>query len=315
MPDEPLVYLNGRFLPESEATISIYDRGFLYGDLVTESTRTFGLRPFRLREHVERLGWSLRATEIAPGLSLDEIERITLELLERNRALFGQHDDAWIVHNVSRGVGAFGRGPGEQERRATVLIHCFPIDFRDLARRYREGVHAVVPSTRQLPPECLDPKIKHRSRMHFALAGREAARVEPGAQPVLLDLRGNLTEGPGANFFLVSRGVVRTPGSHGVLRGISRATVFELCRQLGIACREEDLQPYDAVTAEEAFFTSTPYCLLPVTRFNGQPLGDGGPGPITRRLLEAWSALVGTDIVAQAERSASATPAGAGGPR
>jgi branched-chain amino acid aminotransferase len=311
MPDELVVYLNGQFVPESEATVSIYDRGFLYGDLVTESTRTFGMRPFRLREHIERLGWSLRATGIAPDLSLDEIERLTLELLERNRALFGQHDDAWIVHNITRGVGAFGRGPGEQERRATVLIHCFPIDFRHLARQYRQGVHAVVPSTRQLPPECVDPKIKHRSRMHFALAGREAARVEPGAQPVLLDLQGNLTEGAGANFFVVSRGVVRTPGSRCVLRGISRATVFELCGQLGIACREEDLQPYDALTAEEAFFTSTPYCLLPVTRFNGQALGEGRAGPITRRLLGAWGDLVGVDIVAQAERWLASAPAGA----
>jgi branched-chain amino acid aminotransferase len=190
-----------------------------------------------------------------------------------------------------------------------VLIHCFPIDFTRLAGQYRTGVQVVVPSTRQLPPECIDPKIKHRSRMHFALASREAARVDPHALPVLLDLQGNLTEGGGANFFIVSGGVVRTPGSRSVLRGVSRDTVFELCDRLGIPWREEDLQPYDALIADEAFFSSTPYCLLPVTRFNGQPVGAGEPGPIAGRLLAAWSEIVGLDIVGQAERQAARTMA------
>lgn len=299
---ELVVYLNGRFLPESEAGISIYDRGFLFGDLVTESTRTFGLRPFKLREHLERLAASLKATEIEPGLGRAELERLTLELLERNRAAFGPDDDAWIVHNVTRGIAALGRRPGVSYPPATVLIHCFPIDFASFAEQYRTGVHVVVPSTRQLPPQVLDPKIKHRSRLHLTLAALEAARVDPAAQAVLLDLAGNLTEAPGANFFIVTKGVVRTPSARSVLRGISRATVLELCAQLGIPAREEELQPYDALAADEAFLTSTPYCLLPVTRFNGQPVGAGVPGPLTRRLLDAWSELVGVSIVGQAER-------------
>jgi hypothetical protein len=169
----------GRDPATAEAKISIYDRGFLYGDVVTESTRTFGLRLFKLREHLDRLAWSLKATEIAPGLSMTEVERLTLDLLARNRDCFAPGDDAWIVHKISRGVGAFGRSPGQQERSATVLIYCFPIDFTRTASQYRTGVHVVVPSTRQLPPECVDPKIKHRSRMHFALASREAARSIP----------------------------------------------------------------------------------------------------------------------------------------
>lgn len=305
MRPELVVYLDGAFVPESRAKVSIYDRGFLFGDLVTESTRTFGLRPFKLREHLGRLAFSLKATEIAPELGPDAIERATLDLLDRNRGCFGPDDDAWIVHNISRGVAAFGRRPGRSYPSATVVIHCFPIDFVPLAQGYREGVHVVVPSTRQLPPECVDPKIKHRSRMHMTLAGLEVARVDPAAHPVLLDLQGNLAEGTGANFFLVTDGVVRTPGPRSVLRGVSRATAIELCAGLGIAVREEDLQPYDALTADEAFLTSTPYCLLPVTRFNGQPVAAGRPGRVVRRLLDAWSKLVGVDIVGQAERHAA----------
>lgn len=303
MASELIAYIDGAFVPESMATISIYDRGFLFGDLVTESTRTFRLRPFKLHEHLERLADSLKATQIVCNLGLAELEEVTLDLLERNRDRFGPEDEAWIVHNISRGIASFGRRPGYQYRPSTIVVHCFPIDFASLVPQYREGVHVVVPSTRQLPPQCLDPKIKHRSRMHMTLAALEAERVDPAALPVLLDLEGNLTESIGANFFIVAQGLVRTPGTHGVLRGISRATVLDLCAQLGIPAREEQIQPYDALIASEAFLTSTPYCILPVTRFNGQLIGDGRPGPITEQLLRAWSEMVGVDIAGQAKQN------------
>lgn len=131
------------------------------------------------------------------------MEKVTLELLERSRDRFGRDDDVWVVHNISRGTAAFGRRPGRQYRPSTIVIHCFPIDFASLAPQYREGAHAVVPSTRQLPPQCVDPKIKHRSRMDITLAWLEAERVDRGALPILLDLEGNLTESAGANFFIV----------------------------------------------------------------------------------------------------------------
>ena len=136
----------------------------------------------------------------------------------------------------------------------------------------------------------------------MVLADLEAAQVDPNAYAVLCDIYGNLAEGSGSNFFIVTDGVVRTPGPRNLLRGISRATVLELCDDLGIPTREEDLQPYEAVVADEALLTSTPWSLFPVTRFNGQPVGDGKPGPITKQLLGAWSELVGVDIVEQARR-------------
>ena len=302
MSQDFVVYIDGNFVPQSEASISIHDLGYLMGDIVTESTRTFGLRPFKLREHLDRLAFSLKATEIDLGMSLDELEEVTLELLERNRDRFGPDDDSWLVHNISRGIAGSHRLPGQTYRPSTVVIDCYPIDFPTLAPQYEAGVHVVVPSTRQLPPESLDPKIKHRSRMHMNMASLEAKKVDPDSYPVMLDLQGNLTEGTGSNFFIVSGGVVRTPSPRDVLRGVSRATILELCEDLGIPSREEDLQAYDALVADEAFLTSTPYCMLPVTRFNGQPLGDGKPGPVTQNLFDAWSELVSVDIVGQAKR-------------
>jgi branched-chain amino acid aminotransferase len=116
---------------------------------------------------------------------------------------------------------------------------------------------------------------------------------------VLLDIHGNIAENKGGNFFIFADGMLKTPVTSNVLAGISRATVLELAADLGIPARECDIQPYDVYTADEAFFTSTPYCIMPATRFNGLPVGDGQVGPVARRLLAAWSERVGVDIVAQ----------------
>jgi branched-chain amino acid aminotransferase len=302
MPQKLVAYIDGEFVPRSEAAISIHDLGYLMGDIVTESTRTFNMRPFKLQEHLDRLSFSLKATEIDLGMGLDDLEKATLELLERNRSSFGPDDDCWLVHNISRGIAPFQREPDRTYRPSTVVIDCYPIDFVSLAPEYEAGVHVIVPSTRQLPAESLDPKIKHRSRMHMNLAALEAEKIDPDAYPVMLDLQGNLSEGTGANFFIVSDGVVRTPGPRSVLRGVSRQTVLDLCQDIGVPSLEEDLQAYDALVADEAFLTSTPYCLVPVTRFNGQSVGDGVPGPVTGQLLDAWSELVSVDIVDQARR-------------
>jgi branched-chain amino acid aminotransferase len=258
------------------------------------------MAPFKLPEHLDRLYDSMKATEIESGLTKAEMEAATLDMLERNRALFGPGDDAWIVHNVSRGVFHYRSEPGMNAGPATVVIHCFPIDFPSFARFYTEGAHAITPSVRQVSPETLDPKIKHRSRMAGQLADLEVAHTDPDAMAVLLDRDGNLTENTGGNFFIVKDGVVKTPTTRSVLEGVSRATVLELCAQLGIPHSEEVMQAYHATVADEAFVTSTPYSMLPVTRFNGRPVGDGRPGLVTGRLLAAWSELAGVDIVDQA---------------
>jgi branched-chain amino acid aminotransferase len=135
--------------------------------------------------------------------------------------------------------------------------------------------------------------------MAYTLAEIEVKLVDPRAQGILLDIDGNIAENKGGNFFIFADGVLKTPLTSNALAGVSRATVLELATELGIPVRECDLQPYDVYTADEAFFTSTPYCIMPATRFNGLPIGDGQVGAVTKCLLAAWSERVGVDIVAQ----------------
>jgi len=213
----------------------------------------------------------------------------------------GPEDDCWIVHNISRGLMKPGPSPS-QSNPATIMIFTSPMDLRGWARYYTEGCHAVTSISRAIPAQSLDARVKNRSRLFYTLADTEARMIDPEGQVVILDQDGYISENKGGNIFAVVDGVLQTPTTENCLAGISRQTVLELAVQLGIPVRESRLQPYDFYTAEEVFFTSTPYCIMPATRFNGLTVGDGKVGPITKKLLAAWSERVGVDIVAQGQR-------------
>ena len=157
----------------------------------------------------------------------------------------------------------------------------------------------VTPSIRHVPPQCVDPKIKCRSRMHWWLADQEAHQVDPKSVTLCLDLEGNVTETSGSNFLIVKGEEVISPSPRNILRGVSLETVAELCPELGLRFVERDFQVYDVVNADEAMLATTPYCLAPVTKINGLPVGEGKPGKTFARLIEAWSEKVGVDIVRQ----------------
>lgn len=296
-----LVYLSGEMLPPDQAKISVFDTAVTLGDTVTESTRTFGHRPFKLDRHIERLYKSLKVSRINAGMAPDEMTAVTLKVLEANLPHVPPHEDVWIVHNISRGMGAAAADPTLQRSPATIIINTAPMILRDWAGFYTEGCHAVTPFSRAIPTQALDARIKNRSRLAYTLAEAEVKLVDPQAQSVILDTDGNVTENKGGNFFIWADGILKTPHARGALAGISRETVLELAGVLGIPTQVVDFQPYDIYTADEAFFTSTPYCIMPATKFNGLPVGDGAVGPVTLRLLQAWSDLVGLDIVAQAQ--------------
>ena len=285
--------------PESEAKISIFDSAVMLGDSLTESTRTFRHKPFRLDEHITRLYRSLKVSRVDPGLSSAEMIRVTLDVLEANQSLMGPDDDCWIVHNVSRGL--MKPGPSTtQANPATIMIFTAHLDLRGWARYYTEGCHAVTSISRAIPAQSLDARIKNRSRLFYTLADQEARLVDSEAQCVILDIDGNVSENKGGNVFAVVDGKLLTPTTENCLAGISRQTVLELAEELNIPVREVRLQTYDLYTADEMFFTSTPYCIMPATRFNGLQVGDGRVGSVTKRLLAAWSDRVGIDIVGQA---------------
>lgn len=294
------VYISGRMVPETEAKISIFDSAIMLADTVTESTRTFRHKPFKLEQHIERLYQSLKLTRIDPGMSAEKMLRTTLDVFEANLDNYGEKDDCWIVHNISRGIAIAGADPTVQVGAATVMIFTQFMDLKPWARFYAEGCHGVTPISRMVPSQSLDPRIKNRSRLAYTLAEMEAKQIDPAAQSVILDLNGHVAENKGGNIFCVTKGVLRTPTTVNCLAGVSRATALELARKLGIPTEETTLLPYDLATADEMFFTSTPYCIMPSTKFNNLQVGDGQVGPVTKRLLEAWSELVGMDIVAQA---------------
>jgi branched-subunit amino acid aminotransferase/4-amino-4-deoxychorismate lyase len=303
---EPLVYLNGRMVHASEAHLAIYDAGVVLGATVTEMTRTFRRRLYRLDDHLDRLFRSLRYTRMDIGLSKGDLAALSQELVVHNGKLLDETGELGLIHFVTAGEYPTYAGMAGRPARSTptVCAHTFPLPFELWARKMETGAHLVTPSIRHVPPQCYDPKMKYRSRMHYYLADQEARLVDPDAAALLLDLDGNVTETSGANFLMVERGMIVSPTLANTLPGISRDTVIALAEKLGIPFVERDIQVFSVINADEAFLASTPYCLMPVTRINGLPIGDGKPGPVYRRLMEAWSREVGLDIEKQIREGA-----------
>jgi branched-chain amino acid aminotransferase len=296
---ERIAYHNGNFVPEREVLVPFRDRGFKYGDAVFDTTRTFGHRVFKLREHVERLYRSLRYLRIDPGLTPAAMVEITEEVLRRNLALLEPDDDYWVTQRVSRGLDASAREIWPQTG-ATVIVECVPLPLRDRAPLYRDGIRVLVPSVRRTPPEAMSPRVKTHNYLNMVAANLEIAARDPEAWAVLLDTNGNLAEGLGSNIFLVSRGTLYTPREQFVLAGISRDTVMALAREAGLSVVEKDLDLFDAYNADEVFLTSTSLCICPVRSVNESVIGGGRvPGPVTRQITEAYCRFVDFDFVAQ----------------
>jgi branched-chain amino acid aminotransferase len=297
---ERVAWFNGSIVPESEAKVSFRDYGFSVGDGVFDTLRTFGHKPFLLDDHIARLYRSLRYVNLDPGLSPAEMARHTTDVIERNLSLITPDDDYWVTQWISRGLRSeFRSGPTGEP---TVIIECSPLPFKMRARGMRDGLDVVTPpSIRRTPPEAISPRMKSLSYANLTAGDQEVQSLKPGATSVLLDIRGCLAEGLGSNIFVVRNGEVLTPHERYVLAGLSRQTVIEIAQSLEIPLREADIDLYDAYVADEAFITSTSWCLVPVRSINARPIAGGScPGPVTQRLIEGYkSRLGGFDYVAQ----------------
>jgi branched-chain amino acid aminotransferase len=291
-----IAYHNGSWMQWSDVRIDPNDRGFVAADAVFDAARTFNGQGFLLKAHVDRLYRSLHITRMDPGMTADEMLAITIEVIERNEEHRPEVGDFQVWQGVTRGSGRWAHDAGAPN----VYVKVSPVDFGRYGPHYAKGARSVITRTQSLSYDTVDPKLKTYSRMHFNLAELEAEFTDPGAWPVLTDHAGNLTEGSGYNLFIVSGGRVITPPSTGVLPGISRQYAIDIATRLGIDVDEVDIQPFDLYSADEAFFTGTSPCMLPVTVADGLTIGTGLPGPITRRLLGTWSEDVGVDIAAQA---------------
>jgi len=295
--NERVVSLNGEIVPESQALLSFRDTGFIYGDAVFDTARTFNGKPFRLKEHIDRLFETLRYVRIDPGMTRAEVTEQTEKVLEMNRHLLGPNEDYWVSQRISRGLS-----PVDGEERAyegaTVVIECTPLPLRARAAMFRDGIDAVVAALRRTPPEALSPNAKTNNYMNMMLAQREVQSYAAGSWAVLLDVNGNVCEGAGCNIFVVKDGVVSTPTIEFILAGITRGAAIELCRDQGIRIEERNVSLHEVYTADEAFFTSTSLCICPLRSLNGQAF-PACPGPVTERLMAAFSEMIGMDYVAQ----------------
>ena len=297
-----VVYMNGEFVAEADAKVHIFDSALMFGDMVFEMTRSFKKEQFKLREHMVRLMHGVKILKIPLKLSIEELEEICYQTMEKNEHVFTDADEHRLLINVSRGPLGIYSAVFDNKLEPTVVVADFPLKWTvaGMDKLIDEGINAVVTSQRAIPAELLEPKIKNRSRMHYQLANIEAANWKgENNWALMLDTDGFVAEGTGDNIFFVKDGVVFTPEPRNILVGISRNYIFELCEQLGIQCKECNFGLYEATTADESFMTATPFCLLPVTAINGLKIGTGAMGPITQKLHDKWSENTGVNIFQQ----------------
>jgi len=273
------------------------------GTTVAEQLRTFGGKLFRLDDHLDRLHQSLQVVGVEAGMTLDELGEIGRELVSQNHRLLAPGDDLGLAIVVT--PGPYPTYCEALPATPMVCLHTYPLPFHLWVRQYADGQSLVTTDVRQVSSRCWPPELKCRSRMHYYLADRKAAAIESGARALLLDDDGLVTETSTANILVyrADEGLISPPLAK-VLHGISLAEAFELAETFGLNIVQRNLTPDDVSSADEVLLGSTPLCLLPVTRFNGRPIGNGKPGDLFRRLTDAWSAAVGVDIVAQAEQFA-----------
>ncbi|MDA0858028.1 MAG: branched-chain-amino-acid transaminase [Verrucomicrobia bacterium] len=280
-----IIYIDGKFYPEEEAKISVFDHGLLYGDGVFEGIRAYEGRIFKLEEHLARLEDSAKAILLKLPLSRKEIEKAVLETCQKNKMKSG-----YLRLVVTRGKGYLGLSP-DRCKKPTIIIIASDLELYP-EKYYREGLKVVTGATWRQSPAALDPGIKSLNYLNNILAKIEGQLA--GAQEViLLNPQGLVSECSGDNIFFIRHGALITPKlSSGALNGITRATVLEIARQAGWETREDDVRRYDLFTCEEMFLTGTGAEIVPVVEVDGRLVGDGKPGKKTADLMKRYHKLV-----------------------
>ena len=280
---EPVVYVNGEFQPSRAASVSVFDHGLLYGDGVFDTMFASYGYIFKLDQHIARLSRSMRAVRLEIAISLDALRDAVVETVARNGLR-----SAYIKVLVTRGVSP---EPLLDPRECTPTLIIFARPYLSLAdpEKLGSGLHAKVVSIRRVDMQALDPRIKSLNYLNLVLARMEAYAAGCD-EALLLDSDGNVCEAPGYNVFVVKDGRLTTPAT-GILEGITRETVLELCEQVGIPSEIRSVAPYELAVADEVFLSSTAGGLVPISRVDGQPVGLGRPGPVIAELLREYDTL------------------------
>ena len=294
---EPIAYLKGEFVPASQCVLPVWDLGIVLGAAVTDFFRTFHQKPYRLEDHVQRFYRSCKYARIEPAVSMEESVAISEKLIRENGQLTPD-DELGLVYYITAGENPLYAGAAGMPDTLTpsFVQHTFPLRFNLWRDLFLQGAHCITPASRHWPPECLSSKIKNRNRLHMWIGEQEIKLADSKAMALYLDIHGNITETGGSNFVIYRDRQVISPRRNNILWGISLNVLQEILADMNIPFIERDIQTYDAINAEEAWLPSTPWCLAPVTRINGQPIGDGKPGALWRQILDRWSKLVDKDI-------------------
>jgi len=298
-----IIYIDGKYLPEGLAKVSVFDHGLLYGDGVFEGIRAYNGRVFRLKEHIDRMYDSAKTLDITPPISKEEMIVAICEVLRRNKLT-----DAYIRPIITRGVGDLGLDPRKCPKASVIVIAVtWGAMYGDL---YEKGLKAVTVSVRRNPAECLPPNVKSLNYLNNILAKIEA-NYKGGDEAIFFDTNGYISEGSGDNLYVVKNGEILTPHTLNNLRGVTRMVVLELAESLGITVKEQNLGYFDLYTADELICTGTAAEVAPITWVDGRVIGTGKPGPVTRQLMAAFTAITkkeGYPINKKAGAPAAAKP-------
>ncbi len=282
------VYISGTFYEQDEAKISVFDHGLLYGDGVFEGIRAYHGRVFRLRDHLDRLFDSAKAIALDIPMDGDALMRAVTEACKVNGIR-----DGYIRLVVTRGVGTLGLNPYLCKKSEVIIIadsiQLYPKEM------YEQGMKVVTVGTLRNHAEAVNPRIKSLNYLNNVLAKIEA--INAGVMEcIMLNGQGQVAEASGDNIFVLKHGVLKTPPVWcGALEGITRNVVMDLAREAGIEVRETPLQRYDLYTADEMFMTGTAAEIIGITEVDRRTIGADGPGPVTRKLANAFHALTRTE--------------------
>jgi branched-chain amino acid aminotransferase len=293
------IWKNGKILPESEAKVSIFDSGFQAGHCF-EMCRSFNGQHFKSIEHIERLFASMRVLDINVDYSINDIWEACEEVTRKNK--FEKDDEHRLYIIASRGLIDIYNCVEGVSSGAYIMISDFPLRWTvsSMAPIFDKGLNLVLTNQKPIPSRILDNRIKHHNRLHSMLANLEVSNVKGKYNwPVFTDENGFLTECPGANIILIKNERFYSPKTNETLDGISRQYVKEICETTDLDFIEKDLLPYDLYNADGCFVCATPFCMLPVTSFNGMKIGSGTRHWLYNDILETWSTLVGVDIERQ----------------
>ena len=276
---ERKVYFNGKFVPESEAKVSIYDSSLMFGDMVFEMTRSFNKKHFKLKEHIDRLFLGLKILRINIDKTKKELEEICEETAKINEESFEKDDEHRLMIDVSRGILGIYEDVVGVSSGTNLIVADFPLKWtvKGMGQLFDKGINMVITPQRVIPSHLMEPKIKNRSRLFYLNANIEASLYKgENNWALMLDTDGFIAEGSGDNFFIVKNNQIISPEGRNMLRGISRSYVMnDLSKKLGLQVIEKNIEPYDVYDADEAFITGTPFCMLPVTSLNHIKIEEG----------------------------------------